>query len=127
MPRYSNWTLKWDTMKYNLDTIFRISGSTDNDNVVAGEFIRECLKEADDRLVRMEKLKDITVVLDEKTFNEARSDLAGIRHIAQAIDQAAVFHQNGTLSNAFANASTDTKKKLKAAEDIFFEMSKLYP
>lgn len=114
-------------MRHNLDAVFRINRNDGQDAVVACEFIKDRLGAVEERFVRLKNLSDLAVVLSDTTFSEARSDLAGIRHIAQALNQSAGFHKNGQLSEIFANSTKIANEKLKEAEGIVSTMKELYP
>lgn len=116
-------------MERNLAFILQIDGQCGDDPRLVAEFIKECLAEVEGRLVLMNKLFNLDVVLESVTFSKARSDLAGIRHIAQAIMQAAGHHRDcpGGIGEALANAYQAINASLMKAEAIFTEMEKLYP
>lgn len=114
-------------MKHDWTTIRSINGQVSHDAVTASEFIKECLAEIDVRLGRLAGLDNLSVVLDDTTFSGARSDLAGIRHIAQVFKRAADFQKNGGLGDAFSNATKTVAAKEEEAEGIFATLKAMYP
>lgn len=113
-------------MKYNMENVRTINGHGMADGQVASDFINECIREVDTRLSNIAKLKNLEIVLSGDALSDARSDLAGIRHINAALDEAAGFHVQGQLGYTFANAAKTVSGKLVQAEAIVTAMALLY-
>lgn len=114
-------------MKNCLDSLKRINGNSDSDAMIASDFCKECLREAQERAAFLAQLGNLKIILDDTKFATARSSLAGLRHIRHAVKEAAAFHANGNFGTTFANLQAEIDKLVEPAEEIYRTLRELYP
>jgi hypothetical protein len=114
-------------MEYNLDTILNIDGNGMHDAEIASKFINECLHEVGYRLARLKQIDNLSVILDDDAFAQARSDFAGIKQIYIAMRRITNYHLHSNLSQAFKNASKQIDDYAKNADSIFDSIKEIYP
>lgn len=114
-------------MKYDLAVLKRISGNSDDDQMIASVFCKEALREAEERFTQMETLCNLTEILDAEQFNKAINSLAGIRHIKAVAESAAEFHHGGKLGAVFDSAHLKLVELCKNAEENFQWLCRLLP
>lgn len=114
-------------MKYTVDTLKRVSGSADNDHLVASDFCKEALAEATSRATTIEQICDLQVILDSQALGQAADALAGIRHLAVSAEAIAEFHHNGNLGEAFGNLHATLVNIREKAEAHYRWLCMLFP
>jgi uncharacterized protein YPO0396 len=113
-------------MKHTVSTMKVISGSADNDRVIASEFCHDAITEAQTRLDRVKSIADLGAVLDAAQLAIAADARAGIRHIHDAIENVSQFHHRSDLSERFIDALQKIRKMQDEVEPLYRQLHMLY-
>ncbi len=113
-------------MKHTVSTMKTISGSADNDRVIATEFCSDAITEAQTRLDRIQSIADLRSVLDNAQLAIAADARAGIRHIHAAMQDVSEFHHLGGLSQRVDDALLKIGKMQDEAEALYSWLHILY-
>jgi hypothetical protein len=113
-------------MKHTVSTMKVISGSADNDRVIAAEFCRDAITEAQTRLDRVQSIAGLGSVLDAAQLAIAADARAGIRHIHAAMHEVSEFHHPSGLSQRFDEALLKIGKMQDEVEPLYRWLHMLY-
>jgi hypothetical protein len=113
-------------MKITVNDVKLISGDTDNDKLVAGQFCRAALAEVKQRADLIDAICALDEILDASVLSKARDAYAGICHITAAVDGVAEFHRNGNLGQLFNKLISDILFIAKKAEANYKWLQKLF-
>jgi hypothetical protein len=113
-------------MKHTISTMKIISGSADNDRVIAAEFCSDAITEAQSRLDRIKSIADLRSVLDSAQLAIAADARAGIRHIHAAMQDVSEFHHQGALSQRLDDALLKIAKMQDEVEALYRSLHMLY-
>lgn len=114
-------------MKITLDTILRVSGSTDDDRRIAQEFAREAMTEAEARLAQLDDLRLGKAILDAAGLGTAWDACAGIRHLHALLQESVEFHGRSELQKIFVAAHEKVKEMQQTGDAIYLRLSQLCP
>lgn len=113
-------------MKHTVSTMKIISGSADNDRVIAAEFCSDATAEAQTRLDSIKSIADLGSVLDSAQLAIAADARAGIRHIHAAMQDVSEFHHLSGLSQRVDDALLKIGKMQDEAEELHRWLHILY-
>lgn len=114
-------------MKYTIKNLMHLSGSSDNDVLAASEFCKEALAEAQKRADGIELICNLGQILDAAALSDARSALAGIRHLTEALRPVVPHHENGNLGEAFKRLLARLESIEEKAGQNYSWLCNLYP
>lgn len=113
-------------MDYGIDTILRISGNAQDDEVIMSKFLQFIESESKNRLEIINRLYNLNEVLDKKGFLAAHDAMIGVRHLNQSVMQINKAHHQGVLAPLTKEAAknflvviNDAIKKFQYLEDIY--------
>jgi hypothetical protein len=103
----------------SLEVILNVSGSCSSDMDIAHKFVKECSAAIVLHLTTLKALKNLEMVLSAESFNAAIDSVIAIRQIFAALNEAAAFHKNGSLSASIGKPECDhARKQLEEANNI---------
>jgi signal recognition particle GTPase len=114
-------------MEVSTKAMKALRADSQNDRLAAEDFCQEALTEARQRALSIEQIRELRQILDHDAMRKATGALAGIRHIAAAIEGLAGVHDSTELGKIFRGAHEELSRISLAAADNHRWLWALFP